>query len=339
MVSLAVFGHQSRGSIGVGFVADDGLGVFTGHGAAHHSLIGAFRECLAAATSPALNALAERGGPCWALTSRILEGIPVVSRFDAATLCSSVLLESCRCSWFRWIFEATCGVVEAVSYGLVHVGVGLRAGKGLLRNILLLLLWVHRVVALAIWELDKSLDIALVVDVDVRVVIVDHDDSTAGFIGLNDLLFWWVVIGWHDTGSSGSSCVSGSLVRIWSHFLELSVVIKLLLIRHVSSVSSLDGIYYSWSSLTHPHLLLGVLNQVGILLSGCVQTFDCLKIDAILPFVCWDCCALSNLLRWLDEWGNAAKWVFLTFGRRLNGRMNHVRILIEHKAHLIRGCT
>lgn len=174
-------------------------------------------------------------------------------------------------------------------------------------------------------------------DIDIGVIVVNHHDSTSGSISLIKLLFWTIILTSHDSRSSSSSCMSWPLVCVGSHFSKLSILIKLLLIGHVSPMSSLNSVYNCRCSLTHSHLFLGILDEI-ILLCSSVQTFNGLQIDAILPFVRRNSSALPNLLRWFDQRRDPTKLIFsLTFWWLLHRSVNHGWILVENKAHFVRG--
>ena len=113
-------------------------------------------------------------------------------------------------------------------------------------------------------------------DIYISIVIVDYNDSSSCSICLVQLIFRRIIFLGHDAGSSSSSSMSTlSLISIGGHLLKLPVLIKLLLVRHVSSVPSLDSVYHCRSSLAHSHLFLGLLDEIIVLGSG-IHTFDSL---------------------------------------------------------------
>jgi len=106
-------------------------------------------------------------------------------------------------------------------------------------------------------------------DIDISVVIVDYYDSSSSSISLLKLLFVrCILLSRHNTDSSSSSIMTLSLISIGSHFNELPILIKLLLIRLISSVASLDSIYHCRRPLTHSHLFLWVVDEIVLHCSG-----------------------------------------------------------------------
>jgi hypothetical protein len=153
VVSLAVFGNKSGWSIRIHFGSDDSLCVISGH-RAHYSLVdGTLRARFAATSTSTLDALAERRAPIRAVTSLILQRIPIIAGFDPSSV---VLLKLSRCSGSRRVLKPTSRIIETISYRLVRLSVRFGASKRGLWHILvliLLLLLVHWIVALATWKL------------------------------------------------------------------------------------------------------------------------------------------------------------------------------------------
>ena len=149
MVALAVFGNKSGWSVRIHFGSDDSLCVVSGH-RAHYSLVdGTLRERFATTFTSTLDALAERRAPIRAVTSLILQRIPIIAGFDPSSV---VLLKLSRCSGS----EPTSRIIETISYRLVCLSVRFGASKRGLWHVLvliLLLLLVHWIVALAAWKL------------------------------------------------------------------------------------------------------------------------------------------------------------------------------------------